>query len=433
MKYYLAIDLGATSGRHVIGYEVDGKFVLEEIHRFKTGMDESSHGLVWNVPRLFKEIKLGIKKAFKKYPKIESLSIDTWGVDYVLMNGNKEIPPYYAYRNARNIEASKELSKVLPFEELYKTNGIQFAAFNTIYQLYDDMRNGRLEKATDYLMLPSYFSYKLTGIKSHEYTDESTTSLLNAVTKKYDYEHLDKLGLPRRLFNDISEPGTILGELKDDIAKEVGGQTKVVLCASHDTASAFEAVDVPEDGIIISSGTWSLIGIKTKEPICNEKSLASNFTNEGGVNYIRFLKNVMGMWIVNQIGLQENINFVLLLDQIEKTNYQETFDVNDESLVAPKNMKQAVTKLLVNNPPKNDLELFASVYHSMAVAYKNVCDELEGITNKKFNSIYVVGGGAKNKYLNRLIEEETSKKVVAMPIEATSLGNIKVQEKIMNS
>ncbi len=433
MKYYLAIDLGATSGRHVIGYEVDGKFVLEEIHRFKTGMDESSHGLVWNVPRLFKEIKLGIKKAFKKYPKIESLSIDTWGVDYVLMNGDKEIPPYYAYRNARNIEASKELSKVLPFEELYKTSGIQFAAFNTIYQLYDDMRNGRLEKATDYLMLPSYFSYKLTGIKSHEYTDESTTSLLNAVTKKYDYEHLDKLGLPRRLFNDISEPGTILGELKDDIAKEVGGQTKVVLCASHDTASAFEAVDVPENGIIISSGTWSLIGIKTKEPICNEKSLASNFTNEGGVNYIRFLKNVMGMWIVNQIGLQENINFVLLLDQIEKTNYQETFDVNDESLVAPKNMKQAVTKLLVNNPPKNDLELFASVYHSMAVAYKNVCDELEGITNKKFNSIYVVGGGAKNKYLNRLIEEETSKKVVAMPIEATSLGNIKVQEKVMNS
>ncbi len=221
--------------------------------------------------------------------------------------------------------------------------------------------------------------------------------------------------------------------MKDDIAKEVGGQTKVVLCASHDTASAFEAVDVPEDGIIISSGTWSLIGIKTKEPICNEKSLASNFTNEGGVNYIRFLKNVMGMWIVNQIGLQENINFVLLLDQIEKTNYQETFDVNDESLVAPKNMKQAVTKLLVNNPPKNDLELFASVYHSMAVAYKNVCDELESITNKKFNSIYVVGGGAKNKYLNRLIEEETSKKVVAMPIEATSLGNIKVQEKVMNS
>ncbi len=433
MKYYLAIDLGATSGRHVIGYEVNGKFVLEEIHRFKTGMDESSHGLVWNVTRLFKEIKSGIKKAFKKYPKIESLSIDTWGVDYVLMNGDKEIPPYYAYRNARNIEASKELSKVLPFEELYKTNGIQFAAFNTIYQLYDDMRNGRLEKATDYLMLPSYFSYKLTGIKSHEYTDESTTSLLNAVTKKYDYEHLDKLGLPRRLFNDISEPGTILGELKDDIAKEVGGQTKVILCASHDTASAFEAVDVPEDGIIISSGTWSLIGIKTKEPICNEKSLASNFTNEGGVNYIRFLKNVMGMWIVNQIGLQENINFILLLDQIEKTNYQETFDVNDESLVAPKNMKQAVTKLLVNNPPKNDLELFASVYHSMAVAYKNVCDELEGITNKKFNSIYVVGGGAKNKYLNRLIEEETSKKVVAMPIEATSLGNIKVQEKVMNS
>ncbi len=430
MKYYLAIDLGATSGRHVIGYRTNDGFALEEIYRFKTGMDDSNDGLVWDIPRLLQEIKNGIKKAFIKYPHIESLAIDTWGVDYVLMNGEKEIPPFYAYRNARNEKASLEVSKIIPFEELYLTTGIQFANFNTIYQLFNDLKKGRLDNATDYLMLPSYFSYKLTGIKNHEYTDESTGALLNAKDKKYAFELLDKLGLPRKLFKDISMPGTILGELTKEVSQEVGGQTKVILCASHDTASAFEAVDVPSDGIIISSGTWSLIGIKNKDAVCNEKSLSANFTNEGGVNYIRYLKNVMGMWIVNQIAKEENIDFIKLIQNIDEVTYNQTFDVNDNTLVAPKNMKKAVLNLLKDNPPKNDLELFASIYHSMVKAYKKVFDELENTTNRKFNSVYIVGGGAKNQYLNKLIEQETAKKVVALPIEATSLGNIKIQEKV---
>ena len=168
MKYFLAIDLGASSGRHVVAHQDGDQIILDEVHRFLTGMDQSTDGLVWNIPRLFEEIKVGIKKALEKYPHIESLSIDTWGVDYVLMNGDKELPPFYAYRNERNIKASEEVHKIIPFKELYGYTGIQFAAFNTVYQLFDDLKQGRLEKATDYLMLPSYFTYKLTGVKTHE-------------------------------------------------------------------------------------------------------------------------------------------------------------------------------------------------------------------------------------------------------------------------
>ena len=248
MKYYLAIDLGATSGRHVVGYIKDGEILLDEIHRFKTGMDDSPDGLVWNIPRLLSEIKLGIKKAFEKYPVIESLSIDTWGVDYVLMNGDKEITPFYAYRNERNLEASNKLHEIFPFEELYKETGIQFAPFNTIYQLFADLKSGRLNKATDYLMLPSYFTYKLTGVKTHEYTNESTGALLNPYTKEDDYDVLEKLGLPRKLFKNMTYPGYVVGNLLPEIQKEVAGNTKVILCASHDTASAFESINTDEIG-----------------------------------------------------------------------------------------------------------------------------------------------------------------------------------------
>jgi rhamnulokinase len=430
MKYYLAIDLGASSGRHIIGYKKGQEIILEEIYRFKTEMDNSKDGLVWNIPRFFKEIKNGIKLAFKKYPEIESLSIDTWGVDYVLMNGDKEIPPYYAYRNERNKNVTEIVHRIIPFDKLYKHTGIQFAPYNTIYQLCDDFIKGRLDNATDYQMLPSYFTYKLTGVKTHEYTEESTGSLLNAKTKQYDYEIIDKLGLPKKLFQNTQESGYIVGDLLPEIQKQVKGNCKVVLCASHDTGSAFEAVCVPDNAVIISSGTWSLLGIKSKEPIISDESLKANYTNEGGVGYIRFLKNIMGMWIANCIKkevmytqqfVDENINFV---------QYKVTFDVNDSSLVAPTSMKDAVMKLLEKNPPQNNLELISSVYRSMAVSYKKAIDELERITNKKYDSIYIIGGGAKNKYLNNLVKEYTGLEVVALPIEATALGNIKIQMKV---
>lgn len=429
MEFFLAIDLGASSGRHVIGCFADGKITLETIYRFKTGMEESPDGLVWNIPQLFKEIKEGIKVAFSKYPKIESISIDTWGVDYVLLNGEEDIPPYYAYRNKRTINSSKEVHSIIPFATLYRRTGIQFASFNTIYQLFDDLKKGRLEEATDYLMLPSYFTYRLTGIKTHEYTNESTGALLEAKTGEYDFDTLDKLGLPRKLFGQINKPGYEVGYLLPEIAEEVGGNAKVILCPSHDTASAFEAASVPEDGIILSSGTWSLLGIKSKEPIISDSSLKANYTNEGGVGYIRFLKNIMGMYIANRVREEVNLSIQEVNQGLTKSEYEEVFDVNDPSLNAPEKMSEAVLALLKDNPPKTNEDLFASIYRSMALAYGKAIDELEEITGKTYRSILVIGGGAKSEYLNHLIHFYTKKIVNVLPIEATALGNIKTQLK----
>ena len=429
MKYYLAIDLGASSGRHVIGYQENGEIVLNEVYRFKTLMDDSPDGLVWDIPRIFNEIKTGIKKAFEEYPVIESIAIDTWGVDYVLMNGDKEIPPFYAYRNERCIKSAKKVHEIVKFDDIYKKTGIQFAAFNTIYQLFDDKEKGRLDKATDYLMLPSYFTYKLTGVKTHEYTEESTGELLDAKTGKYDYELLDKLGLPRKLFGNIFGPGYVVGDLLPEIQKEVKGNTKVILCASHDTGSAFESVNIDDDSIILSSGTWSLLGIKIKSPIISEKSLEANYTNEGGVGYIRFLKNIMGMYLANRAREEVGLPYKTIDSLILNSKYSETFDVNDSSLNAPKKMKEAILSLLKDNPPKTDIDLFASIYQSQAICYKKAIEELEKITNRKYKKIYIVGGGAKNAYLNQLVKNYTGLKVIALPIEATALGNIKIQMK----
>ena len=429
MKYYLAIDLGASSGRHVVGYLDNGEIKLEEVHRFKTEMDDSSDGLVWNIPRIFNEIKIGIKKAFEKFPKIESLSIDTWGVDYVLLNGDKEMPPYYAYRNERCQKSAEKVHNFLKFEEIYGRTGIQFAAFNTIYQLYDDKEKGRLNEATDYLMLPCYFVYKLTGVKTHEYTIESTGSFLDPRTRHYAFDLLEKLDLDKRFFTRLIMPGHVVGELLPEIQKEVGGNTKIVLCASHDTGSAFEAIDVDEESLILSSGTWSLLGIKLNQPIINKTSLEANYTNEGGVGYIRFLKNIMGMYLTNRVKDETGLTFEEIAEGLKKTTYRETFDVNDPSLNAPKDMKKAIVELLKNNPPKDDFDVFSSIYHSMALCYRNSIEELEKITGKRYKKLYIIGGGAKNKYLNDLVHQYTKLDVIAMPIEATSLGNIKVQMK----
>ena len=215
-----------------------------------------------------------------------------------------------------------------------------------------------------------------------------------------------------------------------EIQKEVGGNCKVILCATHDTGSAFEAVDVDEDTVILSSGTWSLLGIKTKDPIISETSLKRNYTNEGGVNYIRFLKNVMGMWISNQLKTEVCYTQGYVDLNIYLSNYKVTFDVNDSSLIAPKSMKNALMNLLEKCPPQNDIELFSSIYRSMAVGYKEAIDELEEITNRKFNKILIVGGGAKNKFLNEQVKYYTKRHVIALPIEATAMGNLKIQMKV---
>lgn len=429
MKRYLAIDLGASSGRHIVGHKgQDGSIVLEEVHRFATGMDQSENGLVWNVPRLFEEILFGIEKAFERYgEEIVSLSIDTWGVDYVLLEGDHDIPPYHAYRNDRNKAARTKVEGIVPFSKLYESSGIQGADFNTLYQLYADAMEGRLSQATDYLMLPSYFTYRLTGIKSHEYTNETTGGFIDAKTKTYDFGIIDSLSLPRRLFKQLSFPGENVGRLLPEIERRVGGNCSVILCASHDTASAFEAIDADEESVLLSSGTWSLIGIKSPLPILTPEAQKANFTNEGGVNYVRFLKNVPGLWINNQLRQELGLSQEDILSQIEESQYQERFDIDDPSLVAPKSMKKALDGALSSHPPKSNTDYFVSIYRSMGLAYDHAIKELETITGKTYSSVTVFGGGAKNVYLNRMIEAYTGKKVIALPIEATAIGNIKIQ------
>ena len=272
MKYYLAIDIGASSGRHIVAWREDGKIQTKEVYRFPNGVTHEGGHLVWDIECLYYSVLAGIRVAFGEYPKIESLSIDTWGVDYVLLDEDREITPVYAYRDSRTEAAIPKVHELIPFSELYSRTGCQFQPFNTIYQLYDDKINGRLEKATDMLMIPEYLMYKLTGVKAREYTNATTMGMINAFSGEFDDEIIRALGYPRHLFPKLSQPKTILGDLLPEIVEKVGASTKVVLCATHDTGSAVEGIPMEENSPYISSGTWSLLGVKTPKPITDSNS-----------------------------------------------------------------------------------------------------------------------------------------------------------------
>ncbi len=427
-KYYLAIDIGASSGRHIVGWAEDG-IQTEEVYRFPNFVDRVGKNLYWDTERLFGEIVEGIRIALQKFPKIESLAIDTWGVDYVLLDekGN-EILPCHAYRDGRTEDVVEKVHTLMPPEELYKRTGIQFQPFNTIYQLFCDKLSGKLQKASAFLMMPEYFSYKLTGVRKKEYTNASTTGLLDAEKKVFDESIVNALGFPKSLFSDLCQAGEKVGDLTEEIQKKVGGNIPVVFCPSHDTASAFEAISVADDVAILSSGTWSLFGAKLEKAVCSPEGKRSNFTNEGGVGYIRFLKNIMGLWIIGELRKEFDTDYATMVDEGRISGYEEIFDVNDASLLAPEKMSEAVLKLLGKESLTRG-ELFSSVYHSLAYSYKVALEELERVTKKRFSSVCIVGGGAKNRYLNELTERYTQRKVIALPIEATAIGNIKSQIK----
>lgn len=434
MKYALAIDIGASSGRHIVGWEEGGEIKTEEIYRFPNGMDTVDGHLVWDTDRLFLEVKRGLKLSLEKYPTLSSLSIDTWGVDYVLMKGGEEIKPTYAYRDSRVDGPIKEVHNIIPFAELYSKVGTQFNSFNTIYQLYADKIAGRLEGVTDFLMIPEYLMYKLTGVKKKEFTDATTTGLINQESLKFDAEIWQALGFPEELRAQLHSPGTLLGKLKSEIATEVGGNLDVILCATHDTASAVEAIDMETNSPYISSGTWSLLGVKTERALTDEGSRLADYSNEGGVGYNRYQKNITGMWIIQSLRkeLCPETSYGDIADMAASSDFCELFDVNDASFMAPKSMKAAIRDYLVNSgkpEPKTDADYFNSAYHSLAAGYSEAIAALEANTGKSYPEIYIVGGGAKNKYLNSLTEKYTGKRVRALPIEATAIGNLKIQLK----
>lgn len=434
MKYCLAIDIGASSGRHIVGHYEGGEVVCEELYRFANGMDTVDGHLVWDTDRLFAEVKRGIAVALERYPDISSVSIDTWGVDYVLMRGDSELTPTYAYRDGRTEGPIEAVHSIIPFAELYSRTGIQFNTFNSIYQLYADKLAGRLEGVTDFLMIPEYLMYKLTGVKCKEYTDATTTGLLNGETGDFDGEIFARLGLPEALMGKLHAPGTLVGRFTDEVAAEVGGNMDVVLCATHDTASAVEAIDMTSDSPYISSGTWSLLGVKTPKPITDAGSLASGYSNEGGVGYNRYQINITGMWIIQCLRseLCPDTSYGDIAAMAKSSDFEELFDVNDGAFMAPESMKGAIDAYLraAGKPtPKSAADYFNCAYHSLASGYKRAIEDLEANTGRGYSEIYIVGGGAKNTYLNDLTERYTSKRVVALPIEATAIGNLKIQLK----
>ena len=431
-KYYLAIDIGASSGRHILGYIENGKLVLEEIYRFKNGAEKVGDKLVWNDKALFESIVEGIKKC-KEIGKIPcSIGIDTWGVDYALLDKDDNlIGEVYSYRDDRTQEVIDKVHSIVSEKELYLRTGIKKQVFNTIYQLYCDKLSGKLEKARTFLMMPDYLHFLLTGVKRNEYTNASTTGLLNAKTREWDYEIIKKLGLKKELFKELYLPGTEVGELKSEIAKEVGFTSKVYLPATHDTASAVMAVTIKGMPLYISSGTWSLMGVEIPNENTSEIANNAGFTNEGGYNKsVRFLKNIMGLWMIQNVKKEFNdkYSFVDLADlATEAKDFNSTVDVNDLSFFAPESMVGAIKdycKKTGQRVPETVGEIARCVYMSLALSYKKAVEQIEEITGFKFDSINIVGGGCQNKLLNKLTAEYTGRKVIAGPIEATATGNL---------
>lgn len=418
MKYYLAIDIGASSGRHIVGWMENGEWQTDEIYRFPNGVTELDGHLTWDIESLTAHVREGIERARAKYD-LTSLAIDTWGVDYVLMKGDEEVMPCYAYRDSRTEEIIPEVHSLISFTRLYRHTGIQFQPFNTLYQLYADRKAGRLEGVTDYLMIPEYLLYKLCGAKAHEYTNATTGGLVNAKSGVFDNDIIEAAGLPEHLFGELTQPGAVIGEYKG---------IKCVLCATHDTASAVEGIPMDEDQPYISSGTWSLLGIKSPEAITNEGSELANWSNEGGVGYIRYQKNIMGMWLINRLRdcLCPGKDFGEIVAEAEASRFEETVDANAKEFLAPDNMKEAFDEAL-SIKPQTVGDYFRCAYRSLALSYMNAVQELQHNTGNHYEKIYIVGGGAKNKFLNELTEKASGKQVIALPIEATALGNLKIQ------
>ena len=418
-NYYLAIDIGASSGRHIVGWREDGGIRTEEVYRFPNGVREADGHLTWDLDALLDHVREGIDRALEEFGALDSFSIDTWGCDYALLRGEEEVRPCYAYRDGRTETVIPNLHEKVPFEELYARTGCQFQPFNTVYQLCADRLAGRLEGATDFLMVPEYLLWRLTGIKAKEYTNATTTGLVNAETGEFDLELVEKLGLPIRLFPRLQRPGTPVGEYRD---------VRAVLCATHDTASAVEGIPMDGEQPYISSGTWSLLGVKTPRPLTDAASMAANYSNEGGVGYNRYQKNIMGMWMVNRLRdeLCPDKTFPEIVAEAEESTFAETVDANAPCFLAPDSMRAAFDGAL-GVKPEDVGDYFCCAYRSLALSYRDAIRELEANTGRTYEKLYIVGGGAKNQFLNRLTEEATGKTVIALPIEATALGNLKLQ------
>ncbi|MCD8230576.1 MAG: rhamnulokinase [Clostridiales bacterium] len=437
-EYYLAIDIGASSGRHILTHLEDGKMVLQEIHRFPNGMTEKDGRKVWDIDHLFAEVQIGMKKCAELGKIPVSVGIDTWAVDFVLLGKDGErITDAVAYRDSRTEGMDEKVYEIIPETELYARTGIQKQKFNTIYQLMamKEQEPELLMQAKTFLMVPDYLHYLLTGVKAVEYTNATSSQLVNPVTKQWDKDLMEMLGYPAEIFPEIKVPGTCLGELTPEMQEKIGYNCKVIAPGTHDTASAVLAVpaEADEDTLYISSGTWSLMGTELMEANCTPEAQKHNFTNEGGYNYrFRFLKNIMGLWMIQSVKKEigADLSFGEICDQASRETIASKVDCNDDRFLAPTNMTeevQAACRESGQEVPVGIAQVASVVYNSLAECYGETCREIESLTGKTYGKIRIVGGGANAEYLNELTAKASGKAVYAGPTEGTAIGNLAAQ------
>ena len=437
-KYYAAVDMGASSGRLILGWMEDGKMQLEEVHRFENGMVKKDGELCWEFDRIFKEIVTGLKKC-KDLGKLPcSLGVDTWGVDFVLLDKDEQVlGNTVGYRDHRTDGMDEEVYKLISQNDLYARTGIQKAIYNSIYQLMAVKKKypQYMEQAESLLFTPDYFHFLLTGKKVNEYTIATTSQLINAHTCEWDYELMDILGYKKSMFKELVMPGTSLGNLRPELAQEIGYDLEVVVPCTHDTASAVLAVPANDDDFVyISSGTWSLMGLEMKKPDCSQQSCDQNFTNEGGYDHrFRYLKNIMGLWMIQSVRHEYNdaYGFGEICQMAEEArDFPSRVDADDNCFLSPDSMVQAVKDYCKNSGqpvPETLGEIATVIYTSLAECYAKTVKGLEETTGRTYSRIHVVGGGSNAGYLNELTAKATGKEVHAGPGEATAIGNITAQ------
>lgn len=435
----LAIDLGASSGRGIVGSFNGNKLTLTENHRFSNDPVILNGTMYWDILRIFHEIKQSIGKTVIADENIASMGIDTWGVDYALLgkNGQMLSNPIH-YRDTRTVGAQEKVSKVIDPKELYQVAGIQTLNFNTIYQLAVESPE-KLQNAERMLNIPDLLNYFLTGKRANEYTILSTGALLDAKKRDYAWDLIDRLGLPKRLFGEIVQPGTDLGTLLPQVQSETGKtDLRVLTVASHDTASAVIAVPSKEkDFVYISSGTWSLMGTELTDPLINDASRDLNFTNEGGaMGTVRFLKNIMGLWMIQESRRQwkregNDYSFAQLEAWARECQPLRCFvDVDDASFATPGNMPERIRDFCRKTGqyvPETVGEVVRCIYESLALKYRSVVEKIQKLRGKPVKVIHVVGGGTKDRFLSAMTADACGIPVAAGPEEATAVGNLMMQ------
>lgn len=437
LHYALAIDIGASGGRHILGWQENGTVKTREVYRFPNGIIARHGHDCWDIDRLFFHIVEGMRICGEQGFVPRTVAIDTWGVDYALLDQDGAmVGQAVSYRDARTAGVPEKLEQRLPFESHYQKTGVARQPYNTVYQLaaQSAQRPEDMRRAKRLLFLPCYFSYLLCGVMKNEYTISSTSGLLNAAARDWDADVLSAVGLSAdMLCGAPAPPGTCLGSLRPDIRRKVGYDCQVMLTAAHDTASAFFAVpEAAENTVFLSSGTWSLLGARLPEPVLSADAMRAGFTNEGGVNGIRFLKNIMGLWLLQEVRRewQGRLAYGEMAALAETAgHYQPVFDVTDARFLHPKSMVGEIRGALAGQgaPAPSDAELLFCVNHSLAVSYGNAVRGLQSILNRTFTDILILGGGNQNRLLNSLTEKETGLPVRIGPTEGTALGNLNVQ------